>query len=441
MPQAMPQVESVPQKIPRPVWFLGWTSLFTDAASEVIYPLLPVYLSRVLGASAVSLGIIEGVAEGINSLLKAIAGWWSDRRSRRRPLVILGYAISSAVRPLIALTTSWPQVLLVRAIDRTGKGIRGAPRDALLTRFAAAGNRGRIFGFHRSMDHTGAILGPLAATVFLYFLPERYRLLFALTTIPGAIAVAMVFLVREDDGVVDRSGRPEGRPLPEPAFTNSDSGRGRPSGRPASSSGQPADPGRPVDAHLPGRLYALLAVILVFSLGNSADAFLLLRLSDALGAATYVPLLWAAHHIVKAGLSTPGGALSDRIGRKPVIIAGWLIYAIVYLAFAWSTSATAFIAWFLVYGVYFALTEGAEKAMVADLTPMSRQGSAFGLYNAALGGGALIASVMFGFLYDRFGAPTAFSVGAGLAGVAAVALLVVPSANIESSNAPNPDHQ
>jgi len=314
MPQAMTQVESTPQGIPRPVWFLGWTSLFTDAATEIIYPLLPIYLSRVVGASAVSLGIIEGVAEGINSLLKVISGWWSDRLSRRRPLVIVGYLISSAARPLIALTTSWPQVLVVRALDRTGKGIRGAPRDALLTRLATKGNRGRIFGFHQSMDHTGAILGPLAATVFLYFLPDRYRLLFALTAIPGAIAVAMLFFVREDDR--EGEGRPEGRPLPAAAGNAIDHGRGRPSGRPGA---QP----------LPNRLYALLIVILVFSLGNSADAFLLLRLGDALGSATYVPLMWAAHHVVKAGLSTWGGGLSDRVGRKRVIVAGWLIYAIV----------------------------------------------------------------------------------------------------------------
>src|SRR5688572_19972891 len=157
--------------IPRPVWFLGWTSLFIAAATEIIYPLLPVYLSRVLGAGAAALGIIEGVAEGVNSLLKVLSGWWSDRRARRRPLVIAGYALSGAARPLIALTMTWPQVLIIRALDRTGKGIRGAPRDAMLARFATPATRGRIFGFHRAMDHTGAIVGPLLATLFLYFMP------------------------------------------------------------------------------------------------------------------------------------------------------------------------------------------------------------------------------------------------------------------------------
>jgi MFS family permease len=395
--------------IPRPVWFLGWTSLFTDAATEMIYPLLPVYLSRVLGASATSLGVIEGVAEGINSVLKVIAGWWADRRSQRRPLVIAGYAISSAARPLIALTTAWPQVLAIRALDRTGKGIRGAPRDAMLAGFATRVNRGRIFGFHRAMDHSGAIVGPLIATVFLFFLPGEYRLLFAFTAIPGAIAVAMLLLVREENSKTSNG----------PISSATDTSR----------------------APLPARLYAVLGVILVFSLGNSADAFLLLRLSDVLGSATYVPLLWAGLHVVKAGLSTWGGGLSDRVGRKVTILIGWAIYAAVYLGFAISSSAAAFVGWFLGYGVYFALTEGAEKALVADLTPEGRHGSAFGLYNAALGAGTLIASVAFGFIYDRYGASAAFTVGAALAGVAAVGLLFVPSANIERSHAANSGHQ
>jgi MFS family permease len=380
------------------VWLLGWTSLFTDAATEIIYPLLPVYLRQVLGASATSLGLIEGVAEGVNSLLKILSGRLADRRTQRRPLVIAGYAISSAARPLIAITTSWMQVLTIRALDRTGKGIRGAPRDAMLARFADASSRGRIFGFHRAMDHTGAIVGPLIATVFLFFLPGQYRWLFALTAIPGALAVAMLFLVEEPAVPAEAGIREDLR--------------------------HPAD--RTRADRLPGHLYAVLGIILLFSLGNSADAFLLLRLTDALGSSVYIPLLWAALHVVKASLSTWGGGLSDRIGRKRVIVVGWLVYAAVYIGFATVDSVGAFVSWFLAYGLYFALAEGAEKALVADLTPAGRQGTAFGYYNAALGIGTLIASVAFGVIYDRFGAPTAFSVGAGLAGVAAVLLLIVP---------------
>jgi MFS family permease len=390
--------------IPRPVWFLGLTSLFTDAATEMIYPLLPVYLSRVLGASVVSLGIIEGVAEGVNSLLKVLSGYWSDRARRRRPIVIAGYTLSSLARPFIAITTTWPQVLLIRALDRVGKGVRGAPRDVLLARFATPTTRGRIYGFHRAMDHTGAIVGPLLATAILFFAPDRYRLLFALTAIPGAIAVALLFLVDEDAGV-------------EPAGEL-----------------RAAEP-RTSTTKLPARVVALLGVLLVFGLGNSADAFLLLRLSDALGGATYVPLLWSAIHVVKASLSTWGGELSDRFGRKQLIIAGWIVYVLVYVGFALSTGAAAFIAWFLFYGVYFALAEGAEKALVADLTPAGHRGAAFGWYNAVTGIGALVASVLFGELYQHFGAPVAFMTGAALAGTAAVLLLLIPTDTIKGSDA------
>ncbi len=393
--------------IPRPVWFLGLTSLFTDAATEMIYPLLPVYLSRVLGASAVSLGIIEGVAEGVNSLLKVISGYWSDRVQRRRPIVIAGYTLSSLARPFIAITTTWPQVLLIRALDRVGKGIRGAPRDVLLARFATPTTRGRIYGFHRAMDHTGAIVGPLVATVILLFAPDRYRLLFALTAIPGAIAVALLFLVDEDAGVEPRTIEPRTTTNYKPPTTH----------------------------RLPARVITLLGVLLVFGLGNSADAFLLLRLSEALGGATYVPLLWAAIHVVKASLSTWGGGLSDRFGRKQLIIAGWMIYALVYFGFALSTGAAAFIGWFLFYGVYFAFAEGAEKALIADLTPMERRGAAFGWYNAVTGSGALIASIVFGELYEHFGPPVAFMTGAALAGAATVLLLLIPTDTIKDSDA------
>jgi MFS family permease len=393
--------------IPRPVWFLGWTSLFTDAATEMIYPLLPVYLSRVLGASAVSLGIIEGVAEAVNSVLKVISGYWSDRRSQRRPIVIAGYALSSISRPLIALTMTWPQVLLIRALDRTGKGIRGAPRDALLARFATPSTRGRIFGFHEAMDHVGAIVGPVTATVILFFVPEGYRLVFGLTAIPGAIAVTMLFLVDEDAAVdVDEDAAVD-KTLPNQPSTT----RPRPEAL------------RP----LPPRLIAVMGVLLVFSLGNSADAFLLLRLSDALGGAKYVPLMWAGIHVVKASLSTWGGTLSDRFGRKQLIVSGWIVYALVYLGFAMSTSAAAFIAWFLFYGVYFAFAEGPAKALITDLTPPERRGTAFGFYNATIGAGALIASVLFGYLYEHFGPSTAFTTGAALAAVAAVMLFFVPT--------------
>jgi len=376
--------------IPRPVRLLGWASLFTDAATEIIYPLLPVYLSRVLGASATSLGIIEGVAEGVNSLLKIASGWVSDRRRERRPIVILGYTLSSLARPLIAMSSSWLQVLAIRALDRTGKGIRGAPRDAMLAAHADAASRGRLFGFHRAMDHTGAVVGPIIATIFLAFFPGQYRLLFALTAIPGALAVATLFRVEEKVGPVEHRERLEGS-----------------------------------QQRLPNELYTVLGIIFLFSLGSSADAFMLLRLADAMGSATFLPLLWAAHHVVKASLSTWGGGLSDRLGRRYVIVIGWVIYSLVYLGFALVTNAVAFVALFLIYGVHFALAEGSEKALVADLTPMHQQGTSFGLYYGVLGVGMLVASIAFGIVYDRVSPAAAFIMGSALSAAAAVLLLVV----------------
>ena len=360
----------------------------------MIYPLLPVYLSRVLGAGAVSLGVVEGVAEGVNSLLRVVSGRLSDRWSRRKPIVIAGYLLSSVARPFISVTTGWTQVLAIRAIDRTGKGIRGAPRDAMLAEFATPAARGRVYGFHRAMDHAGAVIGPLIATAFLIAWPGEYRTLFALTIVPGALAVWMLFKVPEREG----ANR-------EPQITNRRS--------------------QNTNRRMPLRLWALLTIVLVFSLGNSTDAFLLLRLATALGNDTYLPLLWSLLHVVKASLSTYGGGLSDRIGRKAVIVAGWCVYAIVYVGFATVDSAAWLVAWFLVYGVYFGLAEGTEKALVADLAPDDQRGTAFGFYNAALGVGALLASIVFGVLYERFGHSVAFSTGAALAAAAAVLLILV----------------
>ncbi len=389
----------------------------------MIYPLLPVYLSRVLGAGAVSLGIIEGVAEGVNSLLKILSGRLSDRASRRKPIVMAGYALSSVARPFIGLSTSWFQVLAIRSLDRTGKGIRGAPRDAMLAEFATPATRGRIFGFHRAMDHTGAVIGPLIATAFLFAWPGEYRALFALTIVPGAVALWMLSRVPEER--IERTERTERNERHERHERHERSNLPNISNPP----------------NLPSRLWAVLGIILIFSLGNSADAFLLLRLSTALGHDAYLPLLWASLHVVKASLSVYGGALSDRVGRKAVIVAGWSVYAVVYLGFALSDSPALLVAWFLTYGVYFGLAEGTEKALVADLAPAIARGTAFGFYNAALGVGALLASVIFGVLYDRLGYAVAFGTGAALAAIAAVLLLLVRTDILIDSHAPNTGDQ
>jgi MFS family permease len=385
--------------LPKPVWLLGLTSLLTDTASEAIYPLLPLYLTRVLGAGAVSLGLIEGFAEAVNSVLKLVSGRVSDRRQSRRPIVIAGYALSSAVRPLTALVTSWPQLFAVRFSDRIGKGIRGAPRDAILAACATPTTRGRIFGFHRAMDHVGAIVGPLLASAFLLWWPGQYRWLFGLTIVPGALAVASLFLLAEPE-----------RAAPPLA---ADEERGS----------------LAAWRQLPRRYYALMTVLLVFALGNSADAFLLLRLSDAGVAAAAVPLLWALLHVVKAVLSVWGGVKSDRWGRRVVIGAGWIVYAVVYAGFAFTTSVGALIAWFLFYGFYYGLSEGTEKALVADMAPASLRATAFGLHQAVLGIGSLLASVVFGLLWKVAGPAAAFGLGAGLALVATVLLAVMVPAD------------
>ena len=388
--------------LPRAVWLLGWVSLFTDASTEAVYPLLPYFLTNVLGAGAVSLGVIEGAAEAVNSVLKIVSGRQSDKSRAKRPLVLMGYSVSSAAKPFIALVTSPLQVFVVRILDRLGKGVRGAPRDAMLASWASPDTRGKVYGVHQGMDNLGAVIGPALATLFLLAYPTRYRTLFALTAIPGAISVLLIFLI------------------PEKTTTFVASGFSRTSGS--------DDVRLKADAtkadRLPPTFTRFMIILSIFALGNSTDAFLLLRLTDAAGSAKFVPLMWAGIHVVKSAVSFVSGGWSDRIGRRTVISLGWIVYAVVYAGFAYSTSLTALLTWFIVYGFYFGFAEGTEKAFVADLAPASRRGTAFGIYNAVVGFGALTASIVFGVLWSAFGATVAFGTGAALAGVATVLLFV-----------------
>ena len=354
--------------------------------------------------------MIEGAAEAANSFLKILSGYFSDRWRVRKPIVIAGYSLSSIVRPLVALVATWPQLLAVRLADRVGKGIRGAPRDALLAAAATPANRGRVFGFHRAMDHVGAMTGPLLASLFLLAFPGEYRWLFASTLIPGAVAVWLLFLV------------PERREAPAPRV---EAACRTGAGLEGLAAGLPGEAGRVSWRALPRRYYVVLAVVLVFTLGNSADAFLLLRLGDRGVAPALIPLLWALLHAVKAATSMWGGALSDRLGRRPIIGAGWLVYAIVYLGFAASTSTAALVAWFVVYGLYFGLAEGTERALVADLAPPALRGTSFGIFNAVTGVGALLASLVFGLVWSAASPAAAFTMGALLALLAAVLLFVL----------------
>ena len=383
----------------------------------MIYPLLPIFLAGVLGANASFIGAIEGAAESIASLLKLLSGWWSDKVASRKPFVVVGYLIASIVRPFTAATHNATQVLGIRVTDRIGKGLRTSPRDALLADSAPAESRGLAYGFHAAADNTGAVLGPLVAFLLLKLHgvgvldTSRHlsthdegaiRNVFWLSAIPAAIAMLiLVFMVRE----VKRS---DGKS--KPAETPGETGK------------------------LSRRFWAYLTVVLLFTLGNSTDAFLLLRANQLGVPVALAPILWAVLNFVKAATGTYGGQLSDRIGRKPLIVGGWLLYAAVYFAFAWAGVSWQAWALFAVYGIFYGMTEGTEKALVADIVPRIRRGAAFGWYNLAIGLGALPASLIFGWIWDRSGAPSAFVFGATLALVAAILMAIVaPSSRLSEA--------
>ncbi len=378
------------------VVILGIVSLFNDAASEMIYPLLPAFLTVVLGAGPVALGIIEGIAESTASFLKLYSGYLSDRVKRRKGWVVGGYALSNIIRPLIAFAASWTNVLVLRFADRVGKGIRTSPRDAMIADSTSPDYRGKAYGFHRAMDHAGAIVGPLSATALLFLFHDDMKSIFLLSFIPGTLAVAMLLL-----GVKE--------PAP-PAQRREATG---------------TFSFRSAWAAMPGGFRNYLVIILVFTLGNSSDAFLLLRAQKLGVPIPLLPTIWVVLHIVKMGTSVPGGVVSDRIGRKKVIVTGWIVYALVYAGFAFADSQWHAWALFAVYGIYFGLTEGAEKALVADFAPSHLRGSAFGLYHLVVGIGAFPASVAFGFVLKQYGAEAAFGLGAGLAFLASGMLLLL----------------
>jgi MFS family permease len=397
-------------KLGRNILGLSAVSFFTDVSTEMIYPLLPVFLAAVLGANASFIGAIEGVAESTASLLKLVSGWWSDKIGRRKLLVVLGYGIATIARPFTAMAHSASQVLAIRLTDRIGKGIRTAPRDALLADSAPTRARGRAFGFHAAADNAGAVLGPLLAFMILKLqgvgsfdganrlLPhdvQALRNVFWLAAVPGIIALAVLIIV-----VRDVPRREAGEKAAEAASGTMGGG-------------------------LTKRFWAYLGVVLLFTLGNSTDAFLLLRANQLGVPVAMAPILWALLNLVKSATGTYGGQLSDTIGRKPLIVGGWLLYAAVYFAFGWAAAAWQAWALFAVYGIFYGMTEGTEKALVADIVPRNRRGSAFGWYNLAIGLGALPASLLFGAIWDRAGAPTAFAFGATLALIAALLMAVV----------------
>jgi MFS family permease len=383
------------------VVLLGLVSLLNDAASEMIYPLLPVFLTSTLGATPLIVGLIEGSADALSSILKLAAGWISDRLPRRKPLIVGGYALATISRAWISVAGGWPSVLGARLLDRTGKGIRSAPRDAMIADVTPIESRGKAFGFQRALDHTGAVIGPLLAILFLDAIHLPLRTVFLIAVIPGAVGVVLLI-----------AGLREQR---------------------AAAAFRPRDGGLKPAATLPRPFWYALACIALFSLANSSDAYLLLQ-AHAAGVATgMLPVLWAAHHVIKSLFSTAAGARSDVIDRRNLLIAGWSVYAIIYFIFPFSRSMWMFVVLFVAYAIPFTLTEGAERAWIGDLVPAELRGKSFGLYYLASGLSVLAGTAIFGVLYQSVSPRAAFFTGAAIALAAAIAVTLVRRGPRESA--------
>ncbi len=370
-------------RLPATVIALGVTSFFTDVASEMVFPLLPAFLVT-LGAGPTFLGLLEGVADAVAAAIKYRAGAWSDGRGRKG-LVLFGYGLAHAVRPLLALAGAAWHVLALRVVDRVGKGLRSAPRDALIAGSVPLEQSGRAFGFHRAMDHAGAVVGPLVATLLLAGGVE-VRTIFALTVIPGVLAVASVLVVRE--------------PSPPPAA------------RPGSAAPTPLSP----------RLRQLLALVGVFALANASDVFLLLRASELGVPTTWIPTVWLVLHVSKMAWSAAAGRWSDQYRPAWLIGSGWLLYVICYLLLAFATAPWMALATIAAYGAVAGLTEPAEKKLIRALAPADGQGRAFGAYHGVMGAAAIPAGLLTGTLWEQLGSRVALSTSAGLA-FAALGLL------------------
>lgn len=384
--------------LPPTVRRLGSASFFQDVASEMVYPLLPGFLAA-LGGGAAVLGAMESAAEGVLALVKGWAGRASDRLGRRKPFVVAGYGASALARPLLALAASAAQVVALRLWDRLAKGLRTAPRDALIAESVTAEERAYAFSYHNGLDHLGAACGPLLAATVLLFSPTAIRSVFLLATLPAIAGFLTVALG-----------------LPREAGNAS-----RPAAPAAVAIGGSAPPAQPMPRPLRGALSAFFC----FALGNASDAFLLLRAADAGVGPLGLTLLWSAFHVAKWLVSVPGGRLADRIGRRRAIFIGWTFYAFAYAGFALTTHPLVFFLLLALYAAFYGLTEGAERALIVELTAArTGAGSALGAFHLVSGIGTFLASLWFGLVWQFAGAPTAFLLGAALAGAAALILVL-----------------
>jgi len=398
-PSGQPATARRPAALPRVVIGLGLVSLFTDVSSEAIFPLLPAFLAT-LGASNAFIGLVEGSAELVASVLKYLTGLVADRRARLKPLVLVGYGISTAVRPLVALALAPWHVLAVRVGDRIGKGIRTSPRDALIAQATDPSIRARAYGFHRAMDHAGAAIGTLLSAGLLWWLGagfgrpasgEQLRTVFLWAAAPGLLALVALSLTREP-----------ARPPPPP----------------------PTPTAGPKPA-LPPALKRALLPIMLFACANATDAFILVKVARLGASPILAPLLWLGLHVVKAGTATAGGRLADRYGKRNALALGWAVYALTWSAVGLAQSVPVLLALAAVYGITHGMVEGPEKALVAELAAGNARGRAFGAYNMIVGLAALAASTAFGAVWDRHGSTVAFAASGALAVVAAVALVAL----------------
>lgn len=382
-----------PFGLSRNVFFLGMTSFFNDLSSEMVYPLLPTFITQFLGASVFFLGLVEGLGDSVASLLQVVVGWFSDRIRRRKGLVVGGYSVSAISRGTLAIVATPWQALGAWFINRVGKGVRTAPRDALIAHSAPESERGRSFGYHRSMDHTGALFGAALASILLTAFYIGYKALFAIAFIPAAMGVLLLVFGVHDKGQTRAHTAHE---VPKLSLSL-----------------------KPFDS----RFKWLLLSVFIFTLGNSSDAFLLLRASQGSSIPlALLPALWGVLHVVKAAVSIPGGALSDRIGRRRVILAGWLVYVLAYVGFALIVGSAWIWFLFVVYGFYY-VGEGVQKAFVADMVKPELRGTAYGIFNFTISVTVLPASLMMGFLWDAVGPKYAFLVGGALAFIAIVVFM------------------
>ena len=375
----------------RNVFFTGLVSFFMDFSSEMIYPLVPIFLSSVLGINKSLIGLIEGIAESTASFLKIFSGYISDRIGKRKIFLITGYGISTLSRPIVAISTRWWHVLTFRFIDRFGKGIRGAPRDAIIANSTPPSEMGRSFGFHRAMDTAGAVVGPAVAYIILLFFVKNYRLVFWLSMIPGIIAVIIIiFFIKEKKPDIKKVS------MPEISFKKFD-----------------------------WKFKAFIVIVTIFSLGNSSDVFLILRATN-IGIKEYlIPLVYLVYNLIYALTSIPAGIISDKIGRKKIIFFSFILFGVIYWGFAISTKIWHIWLLFLLYGIFMGLTEGIHKAYLAGIIPESMSATGFGIYNTFVGLAILPASTVGGYLWDKYNPAATFYYGVITAFVSAIFFLII----------------